>query len=424
MGFIKNYDALAINADRKILLDLVEVGLKSIQPEEVLRKNFHVRENVLLLKNERIDLKKFKKIFILGFGKGSAKISYILEEKLGEYLSDGFVIDTNSENFKKIKFTLGTHPLPSVENIKFTKDTLEKLKDLTPDDLVFVVICGGGSVMFELPYSLPFERIQEVNKALLQSGANITEMNTLRKHLSQTKGGGLVRKLQPANVISLIFSDVPGNDLSFIASGPTVKDETTIKDALDIVKKYNLEKLNLAQSDFTETPKEDDLFKNTKNVMVLSNMTALLEMKKKAHEMGLNTIIFSDHFKGISSESAKTLIDNTPDKSLLLAGGETTVKVKGNGKGGRNQELVLGSLPHLGENTTILSINSDGWDNSPSAGAIADKNTLSAAKEKNINPDQFLNDNNSLEFFNEVGDAIITSRLPANVADLMLVLKK
>ncbi len=424
MGFIKNYDSLVVNEDRKILLDLVEVGLKSIQPEEVLRKNFHVRENILLLKNERIDLKRYKKIFILGFGKGSAKFSYLLEEKLGEYLSDGFVIDTNPEDFKKIKFTLGTHPLPSVENIKFTKDSLEKLQDLSSDDLVFVVICGGGSVMFELPHSLSFERIQEVNKALLSSGANITEMNTLRKHLSQTKGGGLIEKLQPANVISLIFSDVPGNDLSFIASGPTVKDETTISDALGIVKKYNLEKLNLTESDFIETPKENDLFKNTKNVMILSNMTALLEMKKKAHEMGLNTIIFSDHFKGISSESAKTLIDNTPDRSVLLAGGETTVKVKGNGKGGRNQELVLGSLPYLGENTTILSINSDGWDNSPSAGAIADKNTLLTTKEKNLNPYEFLNNNNSLEFFNEVGDAIITSRLSANIADLMLVLKK
>lgn len=424
MPFIKNYDSISTNENRRIVLDLIEKGLSSIQPQEVLRKNFHVRENILLLKDKRIDLKSFKRVFLLGFGKGSAKYSSLIEKGLHEFLTEGFVIDTEPEDFIKIEFTKGSHPLPSGENIEFTKNTLERLSSLTQDDLVIVIICGGGSVMFELPHSLSFDRISDVNKALLESGADITEMNTLRKHLSQTKGGGLVQKLHPAKILSLIFSDVPGNDLSFIASGPTVKDETSINDALEIVRKFNLERLNLTESDFIETPKDNNIFENTDNLLMLNNMTALFEMKKLAQGMGLSTTVFSDHFKGVSSDSGKILIDETPDSSILLAGGETTVVVKGNGTGGRNQELVLGSLSFLDENVTIASINSDGWDNSPSAGAIGDFQTVNKAKEKGLDPNKYLSENNSLVFFQEVGDAIITERLPSNVADFMVVYKK
>lgn len=425
MGYIKNYSELATNEERAIVLDLIEAAIDSIQPENVISKNFVLNGSELSIENKKVDLKNYERVFLLGFGKGSAGISQIIEETLGNFLTKGFVIDTAPAEFKKIEFTLGTHPLPSKENVEFTQKAIENLSGLTEKDLVLIVICGGGSVLFEAPYKVSFEKIVEVNQMLLKSGATITEMNAVRKHLSKVKGGGLAKILAPAKVFSLIFSDVPGNDLSTIASGATVMDDTSVKDAWAVYEKYGLQKLDLKEEDFTETPKEESVFANIDNVLMLSNQTALNAMAKKAESMQIKAEIFSDRFESDATLAGKGLIEKTPEHSILLAGGETTVKVLNpDGKGGRNQELVLAALYTLDKNTTIASFDSDGWDNSPTAGAIADLQTLEKAKGLGENPHEYLSQNNSLVFFKNLRDAIITDRLPSNVADLIIVYKK
>jgi len=425
MGIIKNWENLNKTQERKICLDLIESSLFSIQPQNIIQKNFSLTNNTLTIKDKIIDLSRFQRIFLLGFGKGSAGLSRHIENILGNLLIEGYVIDLEPEQFSKIQFTIGTHPLPSENNLSFTKKSIERLGNLTEKDLVIVVIAGGGSALFENPYKIDLEKLIEVNKSLLLSGATITEVNIVRKHLSMVKGGGLIKPLYPASIVSVIASDVPGNELSAIASGPTVKDETTKEDAIHVLRKFNLfDTLKLSEDDFLETPKEYRYFENTSNILLVSNQTALLAMRQKAKELGLSAEIFSDKFQSDAKTAGKQLIDKT-SSGILLAGGETTVKVlnKG-GKGGRNQELVLAALPYINSKITIASFDSDGWDNSSFAGAIADVKTLENAKSQGLDPNQYLVEDDSFSFFEKVGDGIDTGRLPSNVSDLMIVVKK
>lgn len=419
--FIKNFDQLASTPQKKVVLELIETALESIQSENVINREIKVEGNNLTIMDKTFDLANFDRIFLIGFGKGSAKNSKLIEDKLGDKLTDGYVIDTNPETFSKIKFTQGTHPLPSQTNIDFVNNVLEKIKDLSEKDLVIVVITGGGSALFESP-NIPFEKLVKLNDELLKSGATISEMNTVRKHLSRVKAGQLSKHLFPAKVITVIASDVPGNDLSVISSGPTVKDETTIEDAAAVLEKYKL--TEITREDLSETPKEDKYFQNVSNILVLSNRTALDAMKKKAEELGYSASILSDKFQGDAKTVGKELIAQVNPRSILLVGGETTVKVKNeNGKGGRNQALVLATLPNLDEQTVIASVASDGWDNSHFAGAVGDLHTLKNAQQMDIDPQELLDNDNSLDFFERTGDGIETDRLPSNVSDLIIVFK-
>jgi len=228
----------------------------------------------------------------------------------------------------------------------------------------------------------------------------------------------------PAKLVSLIFSDVAGNDLSTIASGTTVEDPTTVEDALQIVEKYQMKDL-LSENDFIESPKDKDIFRNVDNILMLSNLTALNAMRDRANSLGIEVQILTNKFQSEAKKAAKSLIGKTKKGNILLAGGETTVKVNNlKGDGGRNQEVALSSLFELDENTTLAAFDSDGWDNSEVAGAIVDYNSYLRAKELGLSPEKFLNENNSLVFFKHLGDAIITGRLPSNVSDLYIVYKK
>ncbi len=429
MRLIKNFDALNKTPQRKICLELIESALASIQPQNVIQKNISLQNDILKIQDKTFNLKDFERIFLLGFGKGSGGISKEIEKILGNFLTEGYVIDLEKVEFAKIEFSLGTHPLPSQENLDFTRKTIEQLNNLTMKDLVLVVVAGGGSALLVHPYKISLEKLIEVNKSLLLSGANISEMNIVRKHLSLVKGGGLAKLLHPSKVVSIIASDVPGNDLSVIASGPTVKDPTAKEEALEVLKKYDLlDKLSLSENDFLETPKEDKYFENVINILLLSNMTALNAMVQKAKELGFETEIFSDKFQSEAKTAGQILINKASPNKILLAGGETTVKViDKNSKGGRNQELVLGALGNLTieqfNKITIASFDSDGWDNSHFAGAIVDKLTIEKAKKLNLNLDEYLETNNTLPFFEKIGDGIDTGRLPSNVSDLIIVIK-
>jgi glycerate 2-kinase len=423
VNLIKNFSDLARTEKRKIALSIVEAGLVAIQPEQVLRDSFVLTDNILKIKDERFDLSAYKRVFLVGFGKGSAAMAEIIEEVLGKRLTAGYVIDTKEKNFSKIQFTLGTHPLPSEENIKFTEKVLQDLENLEADDLVIVVICGGGSALFESPFSLEYSELEKIFKSLINSGTTITETNVVRKHLSKVKGGNFAKHLYPATVASLIFSDVPGNDLSVVASGPTVSDTSTLEDVYKILQDHNISPDLIPKTALVELPHEERFFEKVKNIIILSNMVALTAMQKKANDLGYKSFIYSDKVQGEADAVGKELIEKTPEGQILLAGGETTVRVTGTGKGGRNQTLVLAALDHINEKTIILAINSDGIDYYHYAGAIGDKNSLQKAEELDLNRQTFLANNDSSAFFDKTGDGILTDKLESNVSDLIMVLK-
>ncbi len=418
---IQNFDALATTDQRRKLLEIVESAYTSIQPEENFKKTVKLEGDTLSILDQSYNLDSYDNVFLIGFGKGSAHNSKFLEELLGDKLTEGYVIDTNKEAFSKIKFTLGTHPVVSAQNVDFTFEIMGRFSKMTERDLVLVVVCGGGSAMFEHPHSVSIEQKIEIEKALLKSGANIIEMNKIRQHLSDVKGGGLAQILYPATVATLIYSDVPGNDMSYIASGPTVKNESTIDDAMELVRHFNIP--DITPEVFINNPIDPKYFEKVQNHIVLSNLTALNAMKEKAESFGILVNIFSDKFQGEAKDASIKLMGEQNGPGMLLAGGETTVTARGDGKGGRNQEASLSALINLPENTIALFIASDGWDNSEAAGGIADSETKKHVEEKGINPQDFLDRNDSYTFFQASGDAIMTGRLPSNIADLMIVWK-
>ncbi len=423
MGFIKNLDTLAKTPQRKIVLQLVEEALASIQAPTVLAKNFIRNENLLTISDQEFDLASYDRVFVVGFGKGSAGVCKIVEKTLEDKITGGFVIDNVEESFTKLEFSLGTHPLPSQQNIDFTKKVLDNMTNLGEKDLVIVVICGGGSAMFEAPHSVTLETLTGVSKALLASGATISEMNVIRKHLSRVKGGGFAKHLFPARIVSLLFSDVPGNDMSVIASGPTVKDTTTMDDVKSILSKFSIGEEVIKPTDFQDTVTDDKYFQNVCNFIMVSNMTALSAMQKKASALGLRPRIYSDHFQADAKAAGEQLIKEVQDGETLLVGGETTVKVKGHGKGGRNQTLVLAALPFVGDKTIICSFDSDGMDMYHFAGALGDKQTRETAQKLGLDEKTYLDDDNSYAFFEKVGDGIFTDKLESNVSDLIIVFK-
>lgn len=246
-------------------------------------------------------------------------------------------------------------------------------------------------------------------------------MNKIRQHLSDVKGGGLAQILYPATIATLIYSDVPGNDITYIASGPTVKDDTTIEDAMELVNKFHIP--DITPEVFINNPHDDKYFEKVQNHIVLSNLTALNAMKEKADSQGIQTRIFSDKFQGEAKDASLQLLSEQQSTGMLFAGGETTVTAKGNGRGGRNQEAVLSALQDISDNTIVTFFDSDGWDNSEAAGALCDTETKRKTEEQNIDSKNFLDNNDSYPFFQTIGDAIMTGRLPSNVADLMIVWK-
>lgn len=426
MGYIKNYDELATNDNRKVVLDLIETAYASISPAEVFKNGFSLENKILKIQDKTFDLNNFDRLFLIGFGKGSAGNCKILEEKLGDLLTEGYDIDVVEDpGYSKIHYTKGTHPLPSQENFDYAKTITEKFTGLTERDFVLIVTCGGGSVLFEVPHVFTLDQMIEVNKALLHCGANITEMNTIRKHLSRVKGGGLAKILYPATVANLIFSDVPGNDLSVIASAPLVKDTTNNKMASDIYNKYNLKEYNaLTPADFVETPKENKYFEKVSNVLMLSNLTALNAMEKKARSLGYEVYLMTDRLQGDTRTMGEKLINETPNGHILIAGGETTMKVTGTGKGGRNQALSVSALHAIRGNTVLASFGSDGWDFYELAGGIVDHQTIEKAQERGVDAQALLGNDDSYTFLTQVGDGILTGKQDSNVSDLFIVLKK
>jgi glycerate-2-kinase len=421
---IRNHQTLATTPQRQIVLDLIEAALQSIQFKPSVEHQVKLEGDTLHIADKQYNLAEKQRIYLVGFGKGSAEVCHLIEHQLGSRLTAGWDIDVvDSPEFTTVQYTQGNHPVPSQVNLDYTKNVLDHLQQLTDKDLVLVVICGGGSALFEYPQHLPLDGIAKVNEALVKSGATIGEMNIVRKHLSAVKGGKLAQHLYPATVACLIFSDVPGNDLATIASGPTVKNSSTMDDVRQVLEQYHLDtSLNISENAFSETPSDDKYFANVDNILVVSNDGALQAMQDKAKEHNLESFVYSNKIQGDARSLGAELIQAAKPGQILLAGGESTIRITHtDGRGGRNQALALAALPHLPAGAVLASFASDGWDFYQLAGAIADQQTLQKAHTLGINPQDYLDQDNSFAFWDATGDGIDTGRLESNVADLMIV---
>ena len=426
MMLIKNFDELATSKLRKDALLIVEEGLKAIDTEKVLSKQISLEGSILTIRNQKLDLNKFRKIFIIGVGKTSCAAGKVLEEVLQDKISGGIILDTKPGDLKRIECVVGSHPLPSQTNVDATAKIVARLKSLTKGDLVLAIISGGGSSLLCNPYKLSCDEKAMIGRSLIKGGADIVETNIVRKHLSEIKGGWFAVHAYPATVVSLIFSDVPNDDLSEIASGPTVLDKTTVEDAQKIMTKYDVLKLcKLPHCELNETPKDLKYFAKVTNILMMNNKLALEAMKKQAQSLGFKGKIYDNFLQGQAKDVGRKLINGLQTNQVLIAGGETTVKVGGIGTGGRNQEFVLAAIPFLKKNQVIVSVASDGVDNRTEfAGAIADTDSKFKSKKLGLKIESYLENNDSFSFFKEMGDGVETGPLNSNVSDLILALNK
>jgi glycerate-2-kinase len=422
---IKNFDDIAITTLRMDALQILEAGYEAILTKSAIHRAVLLDESDIILGTERLNFSEYNRIFVVAIGKCAVDAGSALEEILGEKITEGIVIDVKVGKFKKLRSFVGTHPYPSEQNVSAVKEIVSMISGLTEKDLLITIISGGGSSLLSLPHNISTDELTKITREIMNQGATIQELNIVRKHLSDIQGGQFAKMAYPAKVVSLIFSDVPGNDIATIASGPTVIDKSTKEDAEAILTKYNIrDLLVLSNLETIETPKDEKYFSNVKNILIVTNDIALQAMMKKASALGYSAKIESDRVEGIAREFGAELAKRElPSKTCLLYGGETTVYVvKNHGIGGRNQEFVLGGLSYLKEGVVLVGASSDGKDFSDASGAIGDKELFEKAKADGQNPKDFLANNNSFEYFKSAGGHIHTGLTGANVADLYFIL--
>jgi glycerate-2-kinase len=424
---VKNFEQLATTPERRVALAIIEAGLMAIDTRAAVEGGVIFHDNTIKFRDHEVSLFGVERIFFVGVGKCALDAATVIEEKLGERLTSGIVLDVREGILKKMKAYAGTHPLPSEKNVEVTREIIASLSDLTERDLVIFVISGGGSTLLCQPDNFSYSDEAVLFECLTKSGADIMEVNTVRKHLSLACGGYLAKHAYPAQVVSLIFSDVPGGNLEFVASGPTVLDTTSILDAEMILEKYSTGmKCGFSAAKLIETPKDEKYFARVKNILFVSNDLALAAMAGEAARHKLTPRVCSTCLSGEAREVGRKVaeaIKNEPAGTILLYGGETTVAVRGAGKGGRNLELALAALTVLGEKEMLIALASDGRDNTDLAGAIADEVTKREAAALGLDPQTFLADNSSLDFWQKTGNYIITGHTGSNVADLSFVIK-
>jgi glycerate-2-kinase len=420
-NLIKNMGDLATTPNRKMVLEIMEAGLCAINTEKIMNSSLSIIDNILFVKEEGFDLAKFKNIKVVGFGKSSCEAAIALDRILGPKIQRGAVIGLEKITSRYIETFAGTHPRPSEANIEAGKKIYEIIKDSTEEDLIIVLVSGGGSALLCCPEN---EYIQgaKLYDAFLKSGKTISEINTVRKHLSLLKGGGLAKLAYPATVVGLIFSDVPGDIFENVASGPTYKDKTTIADAQKIITENNLGDFNLI-----ETPKEDKYFEKVHNFVLVSNKIAVEKMAKKAKDLNLEVNIVSTDLYDNVNGAIKKIFSTEKDGFVSLAAGEPSIVVpKNGGKGGRNLHMGLDVIKNklIDDESVFISFASDGMDNSDVAGAVVDKSTIEKAEKLGLDASDYLNRFDSYNFFQKTGDTIMTGPTGANVSDLMILLTK
>lgn len=425
---IKNFNQLATTVLRKQALLVLEAGLSAIDTGSAVQSQVRYDEKKaeLHIAGSAYSLKKIQRIVVVGFGKAAYDAVTALYKIVGSRIACGFVLDLKGGSQGSLTCTIGSHPFPTHVNVAATKQIVEVVTSLTENDLLICVVSGGGSSLLCYPYELTCEAETKIVQSLMRAGADIHELNTVRKHISMVKGGQLAQAAYPAQVVNLVFSDVPGDDMGMVASGPTIKDTTTAHDAAAILAKYNvLNVCNMPSCNLRETPKDEKYFERVSSHMIVSASKALYAMQTKAHDLGLSPRIYKEAYMGHAHDLAREFLDEVQPGQCLLAAGESTVELGANsGAGGRNLEMALAALSLVGEKRVLLAIDSDGYDNTSFAGAIVDSNTVTNAKRLGLNVQAELNSHNSYLFFEAVGDYVETGLTGANVADLVVVLSE
>ncbi|MFA6519544.1 MAG: DUF4147 domain-containing protein [Candidatus Paceibacterota bacterium] len=426
---VQNFETLAKNELRTDALSIAEAGFAAIDVGAALERKLRIEENELRVDGKSYSLEG-RRIFFVGVGKCAFAAAETIEKILGERLTSGIALDVSPIKdgvLRKIETYVGTHPLPTDVNETATKRIIEFLAERRESDLVIMLISGGGSTLLCL-HDAPMTCLDEsmLFQELTAKGATIQDINVVRKHISLARGGALAKAAYPAEVLSLIVSDVPENDIGFIASGPTIIDSSTIEDARALIAQYGV--AIPPTTAFIETPKDPKYFERVTNVLFLTNQDALTAMKEEAEKRGYAVTVEDDHFTGeslyLGRAIARKLHDAAP-KSAMLYAGESTVTISADaGAGGRNQEMALAALADVRPDELVLPFASDGHDNTTAAGAIADGLTRAHVFTKNLSMKEFLDAHRSFDFFVITGDALLTGYTGSNVSDLIIALKK
>jgi len=434
--------------NREAAISIFMAGIRGVMPERLIRKSLSVKGTSIRIGDREFDTGSLGRIFVIGAGKASAAMAHYVETILGNRISGGHVVVKYGHacKLKHIEVTEAGHPVPDENGFRATSEILRIAHEAGKDDIVICLLSGGGSALLtDIPEGLIPEDIAVLNNVLVRGGVPISEMNTVRKHLSNVKGGQLSKAVLPARIISLILSDVPGNRTDVIASGPTSPDNSTYSDALGILEKYGL------MGDITkgvagylvdginglkhETPCDGDpAFESTANFVVGTNRMALEAARDEALILGFNTLILDDELTGDTVAAADCLVETalrvkkdteTVKPVCILAGGETTLRVVGPGEGGRNQHLALAAASRLRNTSgiTLLAGGTDGNDGpTDAAGAVVSSGTFNRAISLHIDPEKYLRDFDSYNFFRIAGGHVITGPTMTNVMDMAVII--
>lgn len=422
---------------RNLLLDLLGCALKEADPAAAVRASLKLDDDVLEAAGERIPLETDGNVFVIAFGKAAPAMAEAAEEILGDRLAGGAVIAPPglSMTSDRLEFIVGGHPVPDQGSVRGAKAAIAVAEAASEGDIVLVLVSGGGSALLAAPAGISLAEMRMLTQALLASGAPIFDLNAVRKHLSQVKGGRLAVACHPARTVALLVSDVVGDDMSVIASGPTVPDPTTCADAKAALVRAGIDASSTVKDalEVNESPKPgDSRLAHVTTRLILGNEGVLKACCRLAREMGVNPILLSGELEGESRDVgrahaaiARSVLDaGVPVErpALLVSGGETTVTVRGGGNGGPNQEFALACVRSLeGLPIIALVVDSDGHDGpTDAAGAVVDGTSLRRAQTVGLDPDSFLERNNAYAFFDKLGDLLRMGRTGTNVNDVRL----
>ena len=432
---------------------IMAAALNAVDPYSCVQSHLSRDKSTLEINGEQINLANIERIFLVAIGKASVPMAVAVLDSMGELIPGAMAVTKDAKFLElngyldKLEVFQGGHPVPTEESVKATREVLDRIPPLSERDLIIAAISGGGSALFTDPLEgITLADLQAMTTLLLKSGADIQEINTIRKHLDGVKGGRLAARWAPAQIQTLILSDVIGDDLDMIASGPTVADPTTFADAWAIVEKYNLLEVmppsvrkvlegGLAGK-VPETMKPAEFNRlNVRNHLVGTNRLAALAAKDKAEKLGFNAKVLTTTLTGLTGEVAidlgELILMETTVKGdeawpkCLILGGETTVNVTGKGKGGRNQDLVLHMVRFLAEKKGILfiSLATDGEDGpTDAAGAVADGQVYHyGARKLGLKIEEYVANNDAYEYLKQTGCLIMTGATGTNVNDLIFI---
>ena len=428
------------NHSHQVATDIFQTVLKAVDPYALIQERMDQIHSIY-------HSGKYKNLLLISFGKAAFPMAKALSDFAGDILTQGVMITKyghapQSPLSEKIVIHEAGHPVPDIQGVLATERAINVFKEADGQTLVICMISGGGSALLAAPHEgITLPEKQQITQLLLRAGANIQELNTVRKHISRVKGGRLAELAYPARILSLILSDVIGDRLDVIASGPTAPDPTTFQDALGVIGRYDLadkipEKvlgilMRGARGEIPETPKEkSQAFERVENIIVGSNKKAIEIAEREAAKRGYQVTILSSELQGEAREvggwlARKAMAMRDGSQICLISGGETTVTVKGSGLGGRNMELALAFAQEIKgmRGITFLSAGTDGTDGpTDAAGAIVDGETITRAEAAGHSPEAYLENNDSYHFFKATGGLFLTGPTGTNVMDLQIVL--